>query len=139
MKRTDIIQSLIDKVGAENYLEVGVSAGENFRDIKCKNKVGVDPEPSTPATIHTDSDSFFKDNKRTFDVIFIDGLHHADQVYRDINNSLAVLNDKGFIVCHDMNPQLEEHQTLPYRGGIWNGDCWKAYVRLRQELSLIHI
>ena len=39
MKRTDIIQSLIDKVGAENYLEVGVSAGENFRDIKCKNKV----------------------------------------------------------------------------------------------------
>ena len=133
MKRTDIIQSLIDKVGAENYLEVGVSAGENFRDIKCKNKVGVDPEPSTPATIHIDSDSFFKDNKRTFDVIFIDGLHHADQVYRDINNSLAILNDKGFIVCHDMNPQLEEHQTLPYRGGIWNGDCWKAYVRLRQE------
>ena len=38
MKRTDIIQSLIDKVGAENYLEVGVSAGENFRDIKCKRK-----------------------------------------------------------------------------------------------------
>ena len=27
MKRTDIIQSLIDKVGAENYLEVGVSGG----------------------------------------------------------------------------------------------------------------
>ena len=41
MKRTNIIQSLIDKVGAENYLEVGVSAGENFRDIKCKNKVWI--------------------------------------------------------------------------------------------------
>ena len=121
MKRTDIIQSLIDKTSAENYLEIGVSAGENFRDIKCKNKVGVDPEVSTPATIHTDSDSFFKTNKRTWDIIFIDGLHHADQVYRDINNSLKVLSDGGFIVCHDMNPQLEEHQTLPYRGGIWNG------------------
>ena len=34
MKRTDIIQSLIDKTGAENYLEIGVSAGENFRDIR---------------------------------------------------------------------------------------------------------
>ena len=44
MKRTDIIQSLINKTSAENYLEIGVSAGENFRDIKCKNKVGVDPE-----------------------------------------------------------------------------------------------
>ena len=49
MRRTDIIQSLIDKIGAKKYLEVGVSAGENFREIKCDNKVGVDPEPNTPA------------------------------------------------------------------------------------------
>ena len=41
MKRTDIIQSLIDKVGAENYLEVGVSAGENFRDIKCLSLIHI--------------------------------------------------------------------------------------------------
>ena len=100
MKRTDIIQSLIDKTSAENYLEIGVSAGENFRDIKCKNKVGVDPEVSTPATIHTDSDSFFKTNKRTWDIIFIDGLHHADQVYRDINNSLKVLSDGAVSYTH---------------------------------------
>ena len=133
MKRTDIIQSLIDKIGAKKYLEVGVSAGENFRDIKCDYKVGVDPERTSPATIHMTSDDFFKANKETFDVIFVDGLHHADQVYRDIINSLNCLSDTGYIVCHDMNPEKEEHQVIPFRGGIWNGDCWKAFVQLRQE------
>jgi len=133
MRRTDIIQSLIDKIGAKKYLEVGVSAGENFREIKCDNKVGVDPEPNTPATIHVTSDDFFKSNQEKFDVIFIDGLHHADQVYRDIANALLCLNDDGYIVCHDMNPELEQHQVIPFNGGIWNGDCWKAYVQLRQE------
>ena len=63
MKRTDIIQSLINKIDAKKYLEIGVSAGENFRDIKCETKVGVDPEPNTPATIHVTSDDFFKNNK----------------------------------------------------------------------------
>lgn len=133
MKRTDIIQSLINKIDAKKYLEIGVSAGENFRDIRCETKVGVDPEPNTPATIHATSDDFFKNNKEKFDVIFIDGLHHADQVYRDIANALLCLNDDGYIVCHDMNPELEQHQVIPFNGGIWNGDCWKAYVQLRQE------
>ena len=30
-----------------------------------------------------------------FDLIFIDGLHHADQVKRDFENSLRCLNDNG--------------------------------------------
>ena len=34
------------------------------------------------------SDEFFKQNEDTYDVIFIDGLHTSDAVYRDINNSL---------------------------------------------------
>jgi SAM-dependent methyltransferase len=133
MKRTDIINLLINKVTAKNYLEIGVSDGKNFADVICENKTGVDPEYNTPATIHKTSDDFFKDNTDKFDIIFVDGLHHADQVYRDIKNSLKVLNKNGYIVCHDMNPMKEEHQTIPYVGGHWNGDCWKALVQLRQE------
>jgi len=38
MKRTDIIQSLIDKVGAENYLEVGVSAEKILEILNVKIK-----------------------------------------------------------------------------------------------------
>ena len=133
MTRTDIIQLLIDKIKAKSYLEIGVSGGENFQTIRCENKVGVDPELTSPATIFLTSDEFFKQNKDTFDVIFVDGLHHADQVYRDILNSLDCLNDNGYIVCHDMNPQKKEHQIIPFTGGVWNGNCWEAFVQLRQE------
>lgn len=133
MKRTDIINILIEKINGNNYLEIGVCSGENFNNIKCKHKVSVDPNVNSPATIHLTSDEFFKTNKENFDVIFIDGLHHSQQVYRDIINSLNVLSPNGYIVCHDINPEKEEHQIIPFTSGVWNGDCWKAFVSLRQE------
>lgn len=135
MIRSDIINLLIEKINAKKYLEIGVSNGINFSEIDCVYKVGVDPALDSPATTHITSDDFFAQNKEKFDVIFIDGLHHSDQVYRDIINSLNVLNEGGYIVCHDMNPRQEEHQLIPFTGGIWNGDCWKAFVQLRRERS----
>jgi len=47
------------------------------------------------------SDTFFLKNKRTFDIIFIDGLHIYDQVKRDVLNSIKVLNKDGFILLYD--------------------------------------
>jgi tetratricopeptide (TPR) repeat protein len=135
MNRTKIIQSLIDKINAKSYLEIGIDNAENFKTISCSKKVSVDPNTDTVAMHHLTSDDYFKTNTDTFDVIFIDGLHHADQVYRDIVNSLSILNDGGYIVCHDMNPLQEEHQTIPFVSGLWNGDCWKAFVQLRSERS----
>lgn len=135
MNRTKIIQSLIDKVNAKSYLEIGVDNGINFQTINCNKKIGVDPNTNTIATYHETSDAFFEKNNETFDIIFIDGLHHADQVYKDILNSLKVLNDGGYIVCHDMNPLEESHQEIPFVSGAWNGDCWKAFVQLRCERS----
>jgi tetratricopeptide (TPR) repeat protein len=132
MNKTELINLIIKKIQAKNYLEIGVYEGSNFKSVICENKVGVDPDLSSKATIYKTSDDFFKENKEKFDVILIDGLHHSDQVSKDIINSLSFLNDDGYIVCHDMNPEKEEHQTIPYRGGIWNGDCWRAFVNLRQ-------
>lgn len=135
MTRTDIIQSLIYNHKATKYLEIGISNRENFDKIICGYKIGVDPEPMAKATFCITSDEFFKINTETFDVIFVDGLHHSDQVYKDIINSLKILNEGGVIVCHDMNPLKEEHQVIPFTNGLWNGDCWKAFVQLRQERS----
>ena len=135
MLRSELINIIINKTNAKKYLEIGVYDGVNFNSINCSHKVGVDPDETSAATFHLSSDDFFYQNKDNFDVIFIDGLHHADQVYKDILNSLMFLNDGGHIVCHDMNPTQEKHQIVPYQGGIWNGDCWKAFVKLRQERS----
>lgn len=133
MKRTDIINRIVKKINAKKYLEIGVDNGKNFQTIRCEYKVGVDPDTDYPVTYKVGSDDFFNQNQETFDVIFVDGLHHADQVYRDIINSLNVLNEGGYIICHDLNPQSEDSQIIPYRGGAWNGDCWKAFVKLRSE------
>lgn len=148
MNRTTIINLLAKKIRAKSYLEIGVRKhSENFDKINIKHKVGVDPclevydrEPTFKLT----SDDFFAKNKETFDIIFIDGLHESEQVERDINNSLFCLNQGGYIVGHDMNPAKEYRQfTLnnPKRkefvkktkDTLWNGDCWKAFVKLRKE------
>ncbi|MBM3297270.1 MAG: class I SAM-dependent methyltransferase [Candidatus Aminicenantes bacterium] len=77
------------------------------------------------------SDEFFAANKSSFDLIFIDGLHHRDQVERDILNALAVLNPGGTIVVHDCNPGDESMQVVPQSQEEWTGDVWKAWVKLR--------
>jgi len=142
MNREKIIQKLINKINAQSYVEIGLGAGEVFKRIKCKKKYGVDPEygkthnfqkgkcsfkPTHPMT----SDDFFLQNQEKFDVIFIDGLHEAHQVEKDINNSLESLNDNGFIVCHDMSPKSEAMQRVPRTQVGWTGDCWKAWVKVR--------
>lgn len=137
MYRTDIINELIKKNNYKSYLELGVCDGMNLRRINSNDKIGVDPEPTEYGVAVTNylmtSDSYFFSNTRKFDIIFIDGLHEAKQVYKDINNALNILNEGGIIICHDMNPIEELHQRVPRQSRIWNGDCWKAWVQLRTE------
>lgn len=146
--RTEIINWLITKYDYKKHLEIGVyKAKDNFDLIDVEYKVGVDPgaERRSEGTHTMTSDEFFEQNNEKFDIVFVDGLHHAEQVYKDIVNSLDVLNEGGTIICHDMNPTEEFRQIVPRklaiatrrklgrRGGGWNGDCWKALVQLRME------
>ena len=135
MTRTEIIQTLINKIQGKNYLEIGMGPGTNFASIKCENMVCVDPTPTVPVTYTLTSDEFFEQNKTKFDVIFIDGLHWSEQVYKDIVNSLNILNENGYIICHDMNPHSEFIQQYPQAipESEWTGDCWKAWVKLKSE------
>ncbi len=47
------------------------------------------------------SDEFFKNNHEKFDVIYVDGWHKAQQVYKDIINAWQVLRVDGIIICDD--------------------------------------
>jgi hypothetical protein len=131
MKRTDVINHLIKSIAAKKYLEIGIAGGENFRSIDCEYKVGVDPSVNTQYKMT--SDEFFGQNKEQFDVVFVDGLHQRDQVYKDVMNALDVISESGIIICHDTNPQEDFNQTEEFNGSIWNGTCWKAIVDLRKN------
>jgi hypothetical protein len=47
------------------------------------------------------SDEFFKNNKETFDFIYIDGNHETEYVKKDAINSLNFLNNNGIIAFDD--------------------------------------
>ena len=132
--RWNLIQHIIDKCNHSKYLEIGCDKDQSFSKIRIHCKVGVDP--ISGGTIRNTSDNFFKDNKEKFDIIFIDGLHHYEQVIRDVNNSLNILNDKGHILIHDCLPRTIAHQAIPRYRGSWNGDVWKSIVELRNKKDL---
>ena len=78
----------------------------------------------------TTSDEFFEnlDPDAKFDIIFIDGLHDAGQVSRDIDNAYKHLRENGRIVLHDANPPLYLHTTSGL-DGCWTGDVYKAVAK----------
>lgn len=146
MTRIDIINSLIQKHNYKSYLEIGVrNPNDCFNHINCELKHGVDPgvEGNYDVTFKLTSDDFFKSNKRIYDIIFIDGLHIDEQVYRDIVNSLDFLSVNGTIVLHDCNPPTIYHAREDYGDnstparGYWNGTTWKAIVKARTEIKNI--
>ena len=133
-QRFDIINKIIKKKGFKNYLEIGCFEDENFKKIIIDRKVGVDP--ISGGTIRLTSDEYFSSNKEIFDIIFIDGLHHFDQVKKDIINSLKILNKGGVILVHDCLPSRIRDQMVPRSHLTWNGDVWKALVEFRTKENL---
>ena len=133
MYRYEIINQLIKKNNYESYLEIGVWTGDCFRQVNCKHKKGVDPMAVTSVAYRMESDKYFENNTEKFDIIFIDGLHTKEQVYKDVINGLERLNEGGTILMHDCYPEKEKHQKVPRESDVWNGDVWKSFVKLRQE------
>ena len=133
--RIQIIQKIIDEKKYKSYLEIGCFSNELFNKILITEKIGVDPVSG--GTIKKTSDEFFLNNNKFFDIIFIDGLHHYNQVKKDIDNSLKFLNKDGVILLHDCLPNTVFDQAVPRCTYKWNGDVWKSIVesRCREDID----
>ena len=148
--RSEIINYVLSLFDRDTtYLEIGVrNPDHNFNHIKANIKYSVDPGvefKENPVDFKLTSDCFFDKlgkneiltSKLKFDVIFIDGLHLAEQVDRDIFNSLECIKDDGFIILHDCNPPTEWHAREEYgykftpAKSYWNGTTWKAFLKWR--------
>jgi hypothetical protein len=133
MNRLTIAQIIIDKLKAETYLEIGVRHGRIITKLKCRNKIGVDPEFKLSEgkrlkkffgllkfkAYHMTSDKFFLEHaKKTLpsgiDVVLIDGFHTYSQLLRDVENCLEYLNEDGIIIMHDCNP-LNSASAMPVK------------------------
>ncbi|UII21829.1 class I SAM-dependent methyltransferase [Fulvivirga ligni] len=150
-KRYDVINHLLASLNRETlYLEIGVrNPQDNFALINANVKYSVDPGleyTQNPVDFKLTSDDFFEQLDQgallsksiKFDVVFIDGMHLASYVDRDISNALRYVKDDGFIVLHDCNPPTEWHARDQYSyewtpaNKYWNGSTWKAFVKYRK-------
>lgn len=132
---SELLNYLAGKIKARRYLEIGVqNPKNNFDKINVPIKIGVDPLPvcDRAGLKNTTSDQFFSNNTENFDLVFIDGLHHADQVKRDFDNSLKFLNEGGFILIHDTLPDNEQSSLVPRETRVWYGDVYKFAMTLPQ-------
>ena len=155
------------------YLEIGIEYGYTFSNTHFLHKVGVDPDPKCEPNIagskifKCTSDYYFDNISNStncienlkhrdldvfdvFDVVFIDGMHHCENVLRDFNNSINKLTKNGFIFIDDCIPlNYNEQLKIPtkhfYEKGIlkygeeWTGDVWKfLYHLLKNYKDNIH-
>jgi hypothetical protein len=141
-ERHDVINYIISAYKLQNphYLEIGVQAGNTFRNIKSTNKDGVDPciyGRNQYINYEMLSDIFFSQHiTKKYDIIFIDGLHTAYQVSKDIYNALNHLNPGGFIILDDVYPHGENEQKSfkLFYDGPQTGDVWKGVYNVFDSL-----
>tara|TARA_X000000950_G_scaffold31301_1_gene33830 strand:+ start:2264 stop:2986 length:723 start_codon:yes stop_codon:yes gene_type:complete len=129
--RIEIVKNIIKLKQYKSYLEIGTFKDDLFSNIVCEDKIGVDPVSG--GNVRKTSDEFFADNTKKFDLIFIDGLHHYDQVKKDILNSISILENNGIILMHDCMPRDYYYQAVPRSQFNWNGDTWKAFLEIRSN------
>lgn len=128
MNKLTIIQSVIDRLGAHTYLEIGVQKAKNFYKVKAPFKIAIDPafrlkmkrkiwylkdfrknhffEMTSDDFFNSQAPEILKDKK--IDVAFIDGLHTYEQSFRDFENCMKYLAPNGIILFHDCNPVSRE-------------------------------
>lgn len=141
------LNHLIDALSLTSYLEIGLGNGGTFDNVKASQKTGVDPHPWDAAAgklegVHlATSDEYFSRNWNSgaqFDLILLDGLHTAEQTYRDFVNSLHFAHAETIWLIDDVMPN-DVFSAIPDQGeamklrkaatgsddAAWHGDVYK--------------
>lgn len=121
-------ESFRTQYGQLRYLEIGVRNAATFNAVLPYTTYAVAVDIADISRFlhpganfyNLASDDFFQAyDGEPFDMIFIDGLHTADQVGKDFQNSLPVLADNGYIYMHDTWPALTEYTSEMYCGDVY--------------------
>jgi Methyltransferase domain len=154
--KADIVNWLGWQAGYRSYLEIATPftgfqfsliAPDVFAEI---NRVVYfappdfdDGQPVTCLGSSTDSSAClrrFVDQRKTFDLIFVDPWHTYESSLRDIQLALTLLTPEGKLVVHDCHPTTPELATpeTKYPPGAWMGETYLAFLdvaRVRPELA----
>ncbi|MGB3514316.1 MAG: glycosyltransferase 61 family protein [Microcoleaceae cyanobacterium] len=154
ISRSDRLNKLASINQSSRYLEIGVSKGITFNAVNITNKVAVDPQfrlnKNKYATekvvfLEVSSDEFFRsytEKFKPFDLIYLDGLHTFEQIFRDFCASVACGHSKTIWLIDDTCPgsyaQAQAslnrcRQIQKFSGekdGSWMGDVFKVVAAI---------
>ena len=86
----------------------------NFNDVE-KNFDANTSEFNNIKKFKKNSDNFFDQNKKNYEIIYVDGFHLGEQVYKDIKSAWKVLSEGGYLICDDYiwNTSSKNTETTP--------------------------
>lgn len=131
------------------YVEIGVRHGHSLQH--CRGRaVAIDPAPEVQelpplASLHrcTSDDFFHYSAAAALDVPvglgFIDGMHLAENVYRDFMNLEQFMDPAGVIVIDDVLPNHPLQAARIRQTRAWTGDVWRfaeVLAEMRPDLRL---
>ena len=105
LKRDEIINFILEKKYKKKarYLEIGCDLNQTFAKIDNEFNTGVDPVRGGNVKL-TSKEFFERNNKDTYDFIFVDGSHLIEDVFYDTVESIKNLNVGGYILLDDVLP-----------------------------------
>lgn len=80
--------------------------------------------------------------KKNYEIIYVDGFHLGEQVYKDIKNAWKILSEGGYLICDDYiwNTSLKNTETTPcyainkFLSELKN--CYKVILVLNSQIFL---
>lgn len=76
----------------------------NNEELNFDHNISICKNSNKITVLKITSDSFFEQNKKTYNFIYIDGCHKPDYVTRDMENAFKVLNKNGIMWMDDYRP-----------------------------------
>jgi len=136
---------LHDILSPKNYVEIGCREGMSLSLSKCP-AIGIDPdfeirtELSSPTRLfsQTSDDFFARRNLQALlggpvDLAFVDGMHRAEFVLRDILNLERYSTPDSIVVVDDVLPEQIEWTSRERKTQAWTGDVYKVIPFLRKH------
>jgi SAM-dependent methyltransferase len=136
------LQRVHEHLDPRFYLEIGVFDGASLTLASC-NAIGIDPEPVLTHELRpshrisrTTSDDFFHLTDHsvllpTIDLAYIDGMHLAEYVLKDLMNVERHCGRFSVIVIDDIYPAHPLQAERERQSRFWTGDVWKIIPILR--------
>lgn len=144
----DVLNVLHHLLAPQAYLEIGVWKGASLA-LSSSRTIGVDPEPMLEQDVagtkpwlklyRMTSDAFFHECRRDevlegadLELVFIDGMHHFENVLRDVANAERWSSPHGLIAVHDVLPGAVDWALREPVNLSWTGDVWRIVPCLRR-------